>query len=207
MYEEWRKSAAAARIEAKNPRPVSDGNLVETHIGSGSDFTVFLNFLCRPTVELEFDGPYGVYHSAYDNFFWMNHFGDPGYRYHTLMSQLWGSLALRLANADVLPYALDEQAASLREFVRALDKIPNLTGNLDTSPLVERTRALRVAARRLDHRVNTALAAGTLAPDAANRLNQAIRGLRGELGPSRKASQGARGSSTCSTRPATPMPR
>ena len=177
LYDAWRKPVDPEDGPAEGAMP--DQSLVTTRIGSGSDHTVFLNFLARPVIDMTFDGPYGVYHSAYDSHYWVKAIGDPGFRYHALMSQLWGTLALRLANADVLPYALDEQAASLREFVRALDKIPNLAGNLDTGSLVERTRALRAAARRLDHRVSTALANGTLTPDAANRLNQDLLAFEG----------------------------
>ena len=79
---------------------------MNTRIGSGSDHTVFLNFLGRPVIGLEFDGPYGVYHSMYDDFYWMNHFGDPGYRYHAAMSQLWGVTALRLAKPTSCPSTL-----------------------------------------------------------------------------------------------------
>ena len=75
-----------------------------------------------PVLGLQFDGPYGVYHSAYDDFFWMNHFGDPGYRYHTLMSQLWGVLALRLANANLLPFDFASYASNIRQFVNELAK-------------------------------------------------------------------------------------
>jgi N-acetylated-alpha-linked acidic dipeptidase len=75
-----------------------------------------------PVLGLGFEGPYGVYHSAYDDFFWMNHFGDPGYRYHTLMSQLWGVLALRLANADLLPFDFASYATNIRQFVNELAK-------------------------------------------------------------------------------------
>ncbi len=75
-----------------------------------------------PVLGLQFDGPYGVYHSAYDDFFWMNHFGDPGYRYHTLMSQFWGVLALRLANADLLPFDFASYATNIRQFVNELSK-------------------------------------------------------------------------------------
>ncbi len=67
---------------------------------------------------MTFDGPYGVYHSAYDNHYWVSKIGDPGFRYHTLMAQLWGTLALRLANADVLPYAMETYAGE-RARVRA----------------------------------------------------------------------------------------
>src|SRR5262249_36116067 len=51
---------------------------------------------------------------------WMNHFGDPGYKYHTLMSQLWGVTALRLANADLLPFDFATYASNIREFVTDL---------------------------------------------------------------------------------------
>ena len=50
----------------------------------------------------------------------MNHFGDPGYRYHTLMSQLWGVTALRLANADLLPFDFATYASNIRQFVNEL---------------------------------------------------------------------------------------
>ena len=95
-------------------------SLADTRIGSGSDHTVFLNFIGVPVLGLGFEGDYGVYHSAYDDFFWMNHFGDPGYKYHTLMSQLWGVTALRLANADLLPFDFATYASNIRQFVNDL---------------------------------------------------------------------------------------
>jgi N-acetylated-alpha-linked acidic dipeptidase len=170
LYDEWRISAAAARMEAQDPRPVSDDNLVETRIGSGSDFTVFLNFLCRPTVELEFDGPYGVYHSAYDNFFWMNHFGDPGYRYHTLMSQLWGSLALRLAGAEILPFDFAAYGRDIGSFAS------RLTGNprVDLRPLQQKIIEFRNAGSELNSAVARALEKGPLDARLGERVNRNI---------------------------------
>jgi N-acetylated-alpha-linked acidic dipeptidase len=178
LYDAWRKPADAGQGPGDGALP--EQALVRTRIGSGSDHTVFLNFLSRPVVDMTFDGPYGVYHSAYDNHYWITKIGDPGFRYHTLMAQFWGTLALRLANADVLPYALDEYAASVREFVRALDRIPELAANLDTRPLVERTRALRTAARTLGHRIDAALDANALGTEAWNRLNQDLLAFEGQ---------------------------
>ena len=80
-----------------------DQALAVTRIGSGSDHTVFINHVGMPVVEMAFDGPYGVYHSAYDSHHWITTIGDPGFRYHRLMSELWGTMALRLANAEILP--------------------------------------------------------------------------------------------------------
>src|SRR5258708_30152849 len=104
LFEEWKGSSVREKREAKQAVEVTDANLADTRIGSGSDHTVFLNFVGVPVIGLQFDGPYGVYHSGYDDFYWMNHFGNPGYRYHTLISQLWGVTSSRLANADLLPF-------------------------------------------------------------------------------------------------------
>ena len=125
LYEAWKTTAAKEKEEGHqssqmNDSGVNDGQLADTRIGSGSDHTVFLNFVGMPVIGLQFDGDYGVYHSAYDDFYWMNHFGDPGYKYHTLMSQLWGVTALRLANADLLPFNFSTYAANIRQFVRDL---------------------------------------------------------------------------------------
>jgi N-acetylated-alpha-linked acidic dipeptidase len=125
LYEAWKATAAREKEEGHqssqmNDSGVADGQLADTRIGSGSDHTVFLNFVGMPVIGLQFDGDYGVYHSAYDDFYWMNHFGDPGYKYHTLMSQLWGVTALRLANADLLPFDFATYANNIRQFVNDL---------------------------------------------------------------------------------------
>ncbi|HVI10528.1 MAG TPA: M28 family metallopeptidase, partial [Candidatus Binatia bacterium] len=127
LYEAWKESVARERREQERKGEaadlsLNDSNLADTRIGSGSDHTVFLNFIGMPVLGLGFEGPHGVYHSAYDDFFWMNRFGDPGYRYHTLMSQLWGLLALRLANADLLPFDFASYAQDIRQFVNEMTK-------------------------------------------------------------------------------------
>ncbi|MCG9129317.1 M28 family metallopeptidase [Candidatus Poribacteria bacterium] len=73
------------------------------NLGSGSDHSPFVGHVGIPAVSMGFDGPYGVYHAMQDNLYWMEHFGDPTYQYQVAMAHIWGSIALRLANADVLP--------------------------------------------------------------------------------------------------------
>jgi N-acetylated-alpha-linked acidic dipeptidase len=101
-------------------------------LGSGSDYTVFFNHVGVPSVDMVFDGPYGVYHSIYDTHEWMRRHGDPGFLYHAAMARLWGLMALRLANAEVLPFDyglygrdivsyLDDLAAVAKERSVALD--------------------------------------------------------------------------------------
>src|SRR4029077_7964405 len=118
----WKESQTRRRQREKETQAVSDANLPNTRIGSGSAHTVFLDFVGLPVMELGVDGDYGVYRSMHDDFHWMNHFGDPGYRYHTLTSQLWGVLALRLANADILPFDFASYARNIRQFVNELAK-------------------------------------------------------------------------------------
>ncbi len=98
------------------------GELVNNKLGSGSDYTVFLNFLGVPIADLSFDGPYGVYHSVYDNHHWVARIGDPGFRYHAAMVRVWGLLALRLANADVLPLDYAAYAGRVRAFIGDVDR-------------------------------------------------------------------------------------
>jgi N-acetylated-alpha-linked acidic dipeptidase len=154
LYEEWKLSM---RREKKESKPISDRELVDTRIGSGSDHTVFLNYVGVPTVGLQFDGPYGVYHSMYDNFYWMNQFGDPGYRYHTLCAQVWGVLALRLANADVLPFDFAFYADNIRQFVAELRKSNEAERRLDFPSLVRIVGDFESAGWRLDQEIERAL--------------------------------------------------
>jgi N-acetylated-alpha-linked acidic dipeptidase len=110
----WRTRTASERGALPGARGPA---LVDNRLGSGSDYTVFLNFLGIPVADLGFDGPYGVYHSVYDNHHWVARIGDPGFRYHAALVQIWGLAALRLANADVVPLDPAPYAARLREFL------------------------------------------------------------------------------------------
>jgi len=177
LYDAWKQSSIRKKEKQNNKSdetvPVTDANLADTRIGSGSDHTVFLNFVGMPVIGLSFDGDYGVYHSMYDNFYWMNHFGDPGYRYHTLMSQLWGVLALRLANADILPFDFASYASNIRQFVTELEKGKNL-GQLDLKPVADGIDAFEAAGKRLDQSVSAALLSGSLDPKTQDTINHGM---------------------------------
>jgi N-acetylated-alpha-linked acidic dipeptidase len=101
----------------------------------------------------------------------MNHFGDPGYRYHTLMSQLWGVLAMRLANADLLPFDFASYAANIREFVKEMAKGKDLS-QLDLKPVLEAIDNFESAGQQLDKTVSRALAGGKIDPELAAEINQ-----------------------------------
>jgi N-acetylated-alpha-linked acidic dipeptidase len=83
-------------------------------LGSGSDYTVFLDHLGIPSFDFGFSGGYGVYHSVYDNFRWMEKYGDPEFLYHAAAAKLWGVMAMRLANADVIPLRFSNYARDVQ---------------------------------------------------------------------------------------------
>jgi N-acetylated-alpha-linked acidic dipeptidase len=168
LYEELKASLSREHKETK------DSKLVDTRIGSGSDHTVFLNFLGRPTIGLTFDGPYGVYHSMYDDFYWMNQFGDPGYRYHTLMSRLWGVLALRLANAEILPFDFAFYADNIRQFVAELQKKKDAKQNFDFKLLLARVAQFEIEGQILNQAIERGLASGRLDRGPSQLTNRQI---------------------------------
>ena len=173
LYEAWKETVEKERAAARSgpfDSGASNSTLADTRIGSGSDHTVFLNFIGVPVIGLGFVGDYGVYHSAYDDFFWMNHFGDPGYRYHTLMSQLWGVTALRLANADLLPFDFASYASNIRQFVDELAK--SNERNLRRQPPAGVQRG---QAREPLINLNPTLTAITNFEAAGEKLNQSLK--------------------------------
>lgn len=119
LTDAWRNRG----MKERGSLPTGAGeDLVNNRLGSGSDYTVFLNFIGVPVVDMAFDGPYGVYHSMYDNHQWVSRIGDPGFRYHATMTRLWAVMATRLANADRLPFDYRAYADRVDEFLKELEQ-------------------------------------------------------------------------------------
>jgi len=135
---------------------------VTTRLGSGSDYTVFLNFLGVPVADLTFDGPYGVYHSVYDSFNWVDRVGDPGYYYHAAMARYWAVAGLELAECDYVPL---DYAAYAQEVGKYIDETEQLARKLkvdvDLMPV-------RNAAKEWEKNGRAALEAARKAVDAGN---------------------------------------
>ncbi len=179
LHEDWKSAMQEVWRKEGKKGSVTDADLVDTRIGSGSDHTVFLNFLGRPTVGLAFEGDYGVYHSVYDDFYWMNHFGDPGYRFHTLLTQVWGVLALRLANAEILPFDFAFYARNIRQFLSEIENDEGTRPHLDLQPLRQRIREFEEAGADLNRRVRAMLAAGPVDIEKARSINQRLMAVEG----------------------------
>lgn len=112
VYEAWGAYANATDVPTYRP-PVEV-------LGSGSDFTAFMDHVGIPCIHIAFDGDYGVYHSVYDSFHWMEKYGDPNFEYHQAMVKIWGLLALRLADDLILPIHPSDYTQELSKYVHQL---------------------------------------------------------------------------------------
>ncbi|MDP9017821.1 MAG: M28 family peptidase [Candidatus Eremiobacteraeota bacterium] len=115
LFDRW----LLASQRATHNRHLADP-LVETP-GGGSDHEPFLFELGIPTAEAGFGGPLGVYHSAYDDLKFATTITDPGFALHRTMAQLLGVLAMRLADADAVPYRFTAYVPALREGAAAME--------------------------------------------------------------------------------------
>jgi N-acetylated-alpha-linked acidic dipeptidase len=149
VYQQWQDHARENRPEGElHPAEERIGAL-----GSGSDYTPFLQHLGVPSTDMGFNGDYGVYHSAYDSFYWMDHFGDPGFTYHVAAAQLWGTLAMRLADADGLSFDYTDYAKQIRDYFTEgmrLARIRNLAGSLDDKSMTSAIDDFAKEAERIE---------------------------------------------------------
>jgi N-acetylated-alpha-linked acidic dipeptidase len=172
LFEAWR---ATSMRDSQAAAPPLDSALVETRIGSGSDHTVFLNHLGRPVINLGFTGDYGVYHSMYDDHYWMSHIGDPAFEYHVALTRIWGLVTFRLANADVLPFDFGFNAAALEQFLRELEQGNNLEPRrLNLKRLHARIAEFEKQGNLLRDAVARDLLSDSSSPEKIQRLNEQL---------------------------------
>jgi N-acetylated-alpha-linked acidic dipeptidase len=187
VYQQWQDRAREDRSEEEK---ITGGEARIGPLGSGSDYTPFLQHLGIASTDMGFGGDYGVYHSAYDSFYWMDHFGDPGFRYHVAAAQVWGTLAMRLADADGLSFDYTDYASEIREFFKQalkLARLRNLAGPLDDKAMTEAIDDFAKEAERVEKSRQDAIRSSDRAKLA--KINDALvqaerqfidaRGLRG----------------------------
>jgi N-acetylated-alpha-linked acidic dipeptidase len=187
VYQQWQDRTRDLRTEEERH---TEGEARIGPLGSGSDYTPFLQHLGIASTDMGFGGDYGVYHSAYDSFYWMDHFGDPGFVYHVAAAQIWGTLAMRLADADGLPFDYTDYAFEIRGFFREAMKLAgwrNLVDALDDKPMTAALDDFSKEAERIEKARQDAIKSNDRAKLA--RINDALmnaerqfidqRGLRG----------------------------
>src|SRR5450755_896940 len=188
VYEAWQKSAQAEPGSTQSPtEAIGDsrrlpaaqgkGDVPVGDLGSGSDYTAFLQHLGVPSSDVSSNGPYGVYHSVFDNFAWFKKFGDPDFVYVQEMSRVFGLEAVRMADAEVLPYDYEEYAKEIEAY---LDAARRRTHDKFGDNALDFT-AVNNAAHHFELAGAKILAKQRNPPQDAARLNQALRGTERAL--------------------------
>lgn len=154
-------------------------------LGSGSDYTAFLQHTGVPSLMMNFGGKFGVYHSILDNFFWMKNWGDPTFEYHATMSKIGGLTALRFAQADIFPFNYADYANAVVKHLEELEKSLKekfLEVKIDLTPANEKAQEWKEAADSLNKKIESAIATGAIQPQINDRLVQIERDLIGVKG-------------------------
>ncbi len=94
-------------------------------LGSGSDYTTFIDHLGIASLNLAYEGEDdgGIYHSIYDDFYWYTHFSDTNFVYGVALSQTVGTAVMRMADADILPYQFTDLADTMKKYTKDLQKL------------------------------------------------------------------------------------
>jgi N-acetylated-alpha-linked acidic dipeptidase len=133
VYDAWQKAEQPGGVSTQSPADAvgearrmpaapSATDVPVGDLGSGSDYSAFQQHLGVPSTDISSTGPYGVYHSVFDNFAWFKKFGDPDFVYEQQMARVFGLEALRMADTDVLPYDYDEYGKEIAVYLSAARK-------------------------------------------------------------------------------------
>ena len=147
VYDVWKKTteqakkAAAANTGVAGRTPNAESKDVNVgDLGSGSDYTAFLQHQGVPSTDIGSGGPYGVYHSTFDDFAWFKKFGDPTFVYEQQMARVMGLQVLRMAQTDVLPFDYEQYGKEVGQFLTAAQKRVqegNWTEQVDFGPAMK----------------------------------------------------------------------
>ncbi len=125
----WKRAQLRDIANARSPEDRTEArmrpDLRIPALGSGSDYTVFLDHLGVASFNFGFGGEDqgGIYHSIYDDTYWFEHFSDSDFKYGRALSQTVGTAVMRLANADLLPFEFTNLADTVKKYVGELKKL------------------------------------------------------------------------------------
>src|SRR5580693_4547307 len=125
----WQRAQLNAIAEAKSTDDKKElrsrADLRINALGSGTDFTGFIDHLGIATLDLGYGGEdeQGIYHSIYDDFYWYMHFSDREFVFGRALSQTAGTALLRMADAEVLPYDFVDLADTVQTYTKELEKL------------------------------------------------------------------------------------
>ncbi len=95
-------------------------------LGSGSDYTAFIHHLGISSINMGFGGEDqggGQYHSIYDDFYWYTHFSDTDMSYGKALAQTAGTMMMRMADADVIPFQFTDLADTFKVYTNEVKRL------------------------------------------------------------------------------------
>jgi N-acetylated-alpha-linked acidic dipeptidase len=119
VYDQWKNEHHEGNEHRASNAPKEDEDVHVGDLGSGSDFTPFLQHVGVPSTDIGSTGPYGVYHSTFDDYAWYIQNADPSFVYLQEMARVLGLEALRMADSDVLPYDYVSYARAIDSYIVA----------------------------------------------------------------------------------------
>jgi N-acetylated-alpha-linked acidic dipeptidase len=125
----WQRAQLTKIAEAKSADDRKElrqrADLRINALGSGTDFTAFLDHVGIATLDLGYSGEdeQGIYHSIYDDFYWYTHFSDINFVYGRALAQTVGTSVMRLADAEVLPFDFVNLADTVGTYAKNLQKL------------------------------------------------------------------------------------
>jgi N-acetylated-alpha-linked acidic dipeptidase len=182
VYDAWREHTINTREELSGkarqaPRADTSGKVPVGALGAGSDFCPFFDYAGIPSVDISFGGDYGVYHSLYDDFYWMKHFGDPTFAYHVALARVLGTLALRLDEADVLPFDYPAYASEIEHAARNLfTHVARPADGDRLEPVLDAAAHLSISASRASLALRV-ISAAPLDPERTEPINRDLVGV------------------------------
>jgi N-acetylated-alpha-linked acidic dipeptidase len=125
VWKRWQAQQISQGSADKRNEIRTRANLRINALGSGSDYTPFLQHHGTASLNLSFGGldDDGIYHSIYDDFYHFKTFSDPGFLYGRALAQFVGTAVVRLADADVLPYEFTGLADTVQIYLRELHNL------------------------------------------------------------------------------------
>jgi N-acetylated-alpha-linked acidic dipeptidase len=171
------RELSQARTDAAKAK-LKTGDLAIDALGSGSDYTAFLDHLTIASLNLGFGGDGqsgGVYHSVYDSFYWYTHFSDGDFTHTAGLSRVIGTALMRLANADILPFEFGSTATTLTGYVDEIQKLASDgSAAIDLKPLRKSLDGLRDAAAKYESALGKVRESDLSAASSLAELNRTL---------------------------------
>jgi N-acetylated-alpha-linked acidic dipeptidase len=180
VYDAWRIQSETARLHRESAdagsfaERSSEADHNDVHVGdlgSGSDYSAFLQHLGVPSTDISSYGPYGVYHSVFDNYAWFTKFADPSFVYEQQMARVFGLEVLRMAQADSLPFDYETYGSEVHKYLENAQRRAQELGwkaQLDFAASLEAADHLAAAGRAVHQ------AAGSATSEQLRRVNAAM---------------------------------